>query len=248
MKLVDWLAPCSKLVALFEFKPHTLNQTSKFWQAFSAIKEQKPDVDENDLPNKWIDWKEGQGFAGCNCCGSIVGVGPNNKAGTFKQTIAGMKSHLEMKHRVTIETMAKKIEQHEIANNSNKERPAKRANASVPQGKIDGWVKSGKMKLPLALVKANQDLKTVKFLTMMCMLPFNMVEKDSFREMIEAHNPHFDAMSNKKIKAILMTLENAMGIASTAKMEGNHVSITTDHWTFKQGQSDIHHTDCSLHH
>ena len=183
-KLDDWLTPNSAASALFVLKKKV--SEAPCWKFFCQVIKVKDDVnvDEVDWPKKWVDRSvdKGQKLAACNQCGDLVSIGCNNAAGKFRQSVAGMGSHLESGkgHGITALDLSKRISKHEIANDPDKERAAKRLKGAGPQTSVFAFAKSGKIKLTPALKKKSQELKTTKFITE-CMLPFNTVEKESFR-------------------------------------------------------------------
>ena len=88
------------------------------------------------------------------------------------------------------------------------------------QSSLLAFATSGNKQLvPMKVRQENQQLKTSKFIVD-CMLPFSIVEEASFCEMIMSHNPHAKVMSNKKIKSIIIKLDNSMRQAAIDVMKG----------------------------
>ena len=185
-----------------------------------------------DISDKWKSKDPAQKLACCNKCGSLVSIGNKNKAGKFKQSTPGLNCHLQNIHGFTLETIQPKINQFDIDMDTEPERQAKCKKVIAPQGSILVFAKSGPIKLSPKDAKLNQDLRTTEFL-LECMLPFNTVEQKSFCKMIESHNRNATPLSNKRVKAIIITLESAMREACTHQLAGKDVSITLDHWTSK---------------
>jgi len=89
---------------------------------------------------------------------------------------------------------------------------------------------------PLRLKQPTQQLATAKFVVENA-LPFSVVETPSHRAMIATHNPQAKHMSNKKVKSIIINLDNAMRGRVIESMKGQSASFTLDHWTSKANEN-----------
>lgn len=227
--LETWLKPNSMASNVFELVKRTgSNITNPVWKFFHIVKGVKVNVKDSDLPAKYSRFSNTQTFACCNSCGDIFVVAETGKyaKGRTHWRNTSMLSHLTSnKHSTTAESLNELIENH---TEGNKKRKA--------QSTLHDFATSGKRNVPLKFKQQNQQLMTVK-----CIvdnnLPFKLVESKSFRNMIEAHNPHAKVMSNKKVKEIVINLENAMRNAAIEKMKGLSVCLTLDHWTSKAHQN-----------
>jgi len=231
--LEAWTTPFDS--ELFVLKK-VVGKQSKLWSFFCHVVRAKDDVSEDDLPTKWKNKAPGTQFSMCNKCGLHFVCGNTLRK---TQTLAGMHGHISSGngHSTTLDDLAARVEKHLISKDPNPERAAKRLKAAIStQGSISGFAKSGNIQLPPPLKKKDQELKTVHFIVD-CMLPFSTVQKKSFRAMIKSHNPSATPMSNRKVKAILLALEEAMRNKCVEMMAGEHVSITLDHWTSKANQN-----------
>jgi zinc finger BED domain-containing protein 1 (E3 SUMO-protein ligase ZBED1) len=234
--LEDWLSINEDASKVHVLKKPGRNKQSPIWRLYHEVFGVQEDADPEEVSDKWNERAPAQKFACCNKCGSLVSIGNKNKAGKFKQSTAGINSHLQNSHGFTLESIQPKLQQYDIDMDPDLERKAKRQKASAPQGSIIAFAKSGPIKLSAKDAKLNQELRTTEYI-LDCMLPFNTVEQESFRKMIESHNRNAAPMGNRRVKAIIMTLEAAMREASTAQLAGKDVSITLDHWTSKANQN-----------
>jgi len=214
--LERWLQPNAKAAAVFELvKRSGDNLTNKAWSFFHLVKRER---DANaDVPIL----KDNQVYACCNMCGDLVVVGG---IGVYKKNVthwrnSAMASHLASnKHSTTADALFEQIQ------TGNKKRKA--------QTTLRDFSTSGRKKMSFKLRQQIQDVKTVKYIVKNN-LPFRIVEDDAFREMILSHNANAKVMSNKKVKNIIITLEQKMRDAAVASMKGQSVCLTLDHWTSK---------------
>jgi hAT family C-terminal dimerisation region len=65
----------------------------------------------------------------------------------------------------------------------------------------------------------------------------NLVEKESFCELMEANNKYYKPVSSKKIRSIIINLDGAIRSATVEAMKGLSVCFTLDHWTSQVNQN-----------
>lgn len=139
--LDEWLTPNSDASDLFVLKKSAGGlKSSPLWRFYCEIIKAKDDINEDDLPKKWVNRNQDkhQKLAACNKCGHLCAIGSDNTAGKFKQTVAGMKSHLESAagHSITVEDLNNRIKKHEIASDPNPERASKHLKGAGAQTNI----------------------------------------------------------------------------------------------------------------
>ena len=200
------------------------------WKFFHIVKGPKKGIEEADLPTQWTT-KPDKIQASCNCCGELVAVASKNlKSGkSFGWTNAGIKSHVQSgRHSTTCTILAEKTSKiiDKPSGSGNKKRKS--------QAGIEGFM--GPVAVPVHLRQKNQCAKTTRFIVDN-MLPFGIVESESFRDMIKSHNPSAKVMSNIKVKETIINLENKMRNTAIETMKGHSVCFTLDHWTSKAHQN-----------
>ena len=230
--LAMWLQPNPAANAVFDLEKRDGNTKTKAWLFFHIVKGVKENIEDANIPKKWSATAadKNQVLACCNMCGDLVVVGDRNKYGKkLHCRTTSMISHLASgKHSSTTADILYEQIQTINGNGSDKKRKV--------QSTLLGFAKSGTLQVPLKLRQKHQDLKTAKFI-IDCNLPFQTVEEESFREMIQSHNPHAKVMSNKKVKNIVIGLESAMRATFAESMRGLAVCCTLDHWTSKAHQN-----------
>ena len=216
-----WLKANEESLKWFKLTKCKGNISSPIWQFFHVVVGLKDDIGASDVPvSKWL---EDSVFACCNSCGTLLKAASKDKSGKAVNWSNGsMNNHLVGKHSTNIEQLLKET------NPDSKKR-------KLDQQLLGQFLKPSSSP-PLKLQKPHKQVLITRFV-IDNMLPLSIVESQSFRDMIGAHDKHSKPMSNKKVKNIAIKLEAAMRDAAMDKMEGQCVCFTLDHWTSKANQN-----------
>jgi hypothetical protein len=228
--ITSWLKPHLEMSVLFELKPRSGGRvTSKIWNFFHVIYGVKDGVDDSMLPEKWkanLKKPLPSMFACCNCCGDLIGVGKLKDGTNQNFTNTAMTAHLgSNKHVTTLDQLVAQVEHH--LQGAEKKRKMQK------QSSMHSFTVPG---IPASKRHSHMELLHAKFIVD-CDLPLSMVEKQSFRELMETNNKHYKPVSSKKIRTIIINLEDAMRVAAVEAMKDLSICLTLDHWTSKANQN-----------
>ncbi|CAB9520830.1 zinc finger, BED-type containing 1 [Seminavis robusta] len=234
----QWLTQSSKASVFFCLEACSgSNVTSNVWNFFHIVKGGKKDIDKESLPNadfsKYNEKCDTNRFAACNHCGKILACGTLKK-GKTSWTNGALTTHLTTRvegHNTTVDIlMSKYVNASEVGG---KKRKTSRQASIMSYGSVKS---GGIKKLPPGARKKHQELMTTRWIAD-SMSPFKTVETDSFRDMIQSYDLTAKPMSNKKVKSIMINLEDAMRDAAIETMTGLSVNFTLDHWTSKRNEN-----------
>lgn len=194
--------------------------TSNIWKYFHFVKGVKDGVDPSSLPGNW---NSNFLLACCNSCGDLIKFGEiDSKGKEVKKRNSGLDQHLNSnKHSTTLSILEK-------LTSEGKKRKQPSIASFLPPPSIH--------QVPTKLKKAHQEVMTARFIAENA-LGLKIVETESFRDMIASFNSYAKPMSNKRMKDIIIRLEDAMRDAAIETMRGQSVCITMDHWTSKANQN-----------
>jgi hypothetical protein len=189
-------------------------------------------VDDSMLTEKWKDSQKKAFpslFSCCNSCGDLIVVG-KTKAGVVGHSFSNttvMQTHLgSTKHVTTLEQLCALVESH-LQHSGEKKRKIQKQSSitSFTVAEIPATKKHSHMELLHA--KMIVDLE----------LPMNLVEKESFCELMEANNKYYKPVSSKEIRSIIINLDGAIRSAAVEAMKGLSVCFALDHWTSQANQN-----------
>ena len=189
------------------------NSLSKVWNYFHVFKSCEPGKCPDNLVGTHGCW------AVCNDCGKILTYHSVSKDGIETSTTSSVNVHLKSCH---------KISKLDI------ERGVGSSNTNLIDGTITTCFdkfKGNKWK------SAEEKDAAIKKLTTywICeeLLPFRVVESESFRRMIHVHNSKARYLTNKSIKEEMIDIEKEIRtyLVQHLKKLGACVSLTIDHWT-----------------
>lgn len=224
-----WLKPNPKASVIFKLKSRGVRATSKIWKFFHLVDGVKDGVDDSMLPEKW---KQNEKkdlpslFACCNTCGDLIVIGKVKVGGGQNFTNTGMLTHLGSgKHGTTLDLLCAQVESQLVG--GEKKRKIQK------QSSIDSFTVAG---IPAIKKHSHMELLHAKMIVDE-ELPLSLVEKKSFRELMEANNSHYKPVSSKKMRTIILNLDGAMRDAAVDAMKGLSVCLTLDHWTSRANQN-----------
>ena len=229
----EWLCPNAEKAKLFELSKKS-NAKSNVWLFFHCVKHLKPGVDINNdgVPSNY---NPKNSFVCCNQCGGFLNVGKGKSSVASSSTL---RKHLEhgVHKGVGMEKLVNQWRSHctKIRNLDLDSVSATSSKRAKTQQSLGSFFQ--RPAVPNTLKMEHQQLSVVRFVVEQ-MLPFSVVESESFRNMMAAHNPHTRIMSNKRAKQLINLLSSHTRGTLTNEMKQETVNFTTDHWTSHANQN-----------
>jgi hypothetical protein len=229
----SWLTPNSEASKLFVLKPRGGKATSDAWKYCHLVDSVRTGVGSSHLPRKYIQNPD-RVFACCNKCGDLMMLPKKHKSASPK----GVEHHITHgKHHTTLLALS------ELTAASSASSSSKRRQASIEEYTVERPASD-------VYKREYQRMCVVGWVTD-TFQPFQVVEQPSFVRMIQAFDKTADLPDKKKVREMIMNLEDRLRGDLMSSVEGLVVSITMDHWTSISGDNytgmTIHAIDSDFH-